>query len=311
LFIPAVTDDLAAKNLNLQERWLTMDKVQDRIRKYFNQLTNRQKIVAKFILGEPKSIALHPAKVIGAMTETSETTVIRLCYALQYSGYSELQNEIRETFLSPDKQKNPVSQYLDASNEPDSDYDPIAYTKERDIAQIEQTLNELDQQTIDKAVAAILQAKKIVVTGFRTSFAPAHWLSVALNLIKGDTYLYRGPIDDANYLISEADRDWLVIALSFPRYMQETVSFAEAAKAKGATIVALSDDALSPIGPIADLLIKVTITPSALFTGMPSIFSVLNVLISGVTAADRDRVQNRLRQYDITSERFYPFAEVD
>ncbi|MCK9906696.1 SIS domain-containing protein, partial [Frankia sp. Cpl3] len=105
----------------------------------------------------------------------------------------------------------------------------------------------------------------------------------------------RGQIDDANYLMTQMDSKWLVVALSFPRYSQETISFAKAAREKGAKILALTDDVLSPIGPIADLLIKVSAPAPTALKGMATMFSVLNVLVSGVVQADRKNVQQRIR----------------
>jgi DNA-binding MurR/RpiR family transcriptional regulator len=107
-----------------------------------------------------------------------------------------------------------------------------------------------------------------------------------------------------------ADEEWLVIVLSFPRYTQETISFAKVAKEKGAKILAFSDDGLSPIGAIADQLIKVTI-PTPVLHGITTIFSVLSVLIAGVTQADRENVEERFNKYDQTSQQFYPFATTD
>ncbi|MFC5449926.1 MurR/RpiR family transcriptional regulator [Paenibacillus aestuarii] len=286
-----------------------MDNVTDRIRKYYNQLTNQQKIVAKFMLDEPKSVALHPAKVIGVMTETSEATVIRLSYALQYSGYTEMQNEIRQSLMAPGKQTTPAIDYLHASSDSQMDQDLIAYTLDREIAQIGQTLRELDREIINRAIQSILQAKKIVVVGLRLSHGAANWFSVALNILRGDTYLYRGPVDDTNYYLTEMDKDWLVIALSFPRYLQETVSFAKAAQQKGAQIIAITDNELSPVGQIADLLLKVPFETTEVFTGMPSIFSLLNVIVNGITLVDRENVEKRLRMYDESSKQFFPFFE--
>lgn len=286
-----------------------MENIKERIRKHFNQLTNQQKLVAKFILEEPKQIALHPAKVIGTLTGTSETTVIRLCYALDYSGYSALQNDIRESLLQPNEKVNQLQKYRD-STEQVSDTDKlITSNMEQDIDHIRQSLGSLDHGLFEKAVDSLVKAKRIVVVGFRSSYSPATWLAYTLNIIKGHTHLYRGQIDDANYLMTQMDAKWLVVALSFPRYSQETISFAKAAKEKGAKILALTDDELSPIGPIADLLIKVKAPVPTALKGMATMFSVLNVLISGVVQADRKNVQQRIKQYDETSQQFYSFFD--
>ncbi|WP_255668528.1 MurR/RpiR family transcriptional regulator [Brevibacillus daliensis] len=288
-----------------------MENVHDRIRKHFNHLTNQQKLVAKFFLDEPKEVALHPAKVIGGFTKTSETTVIRLCYALEYSGYSELQNEIRKHLLSPVKRDSPLLKYHDSTEQGGQGSNLFIYNMEQDLIHIQQSIEQIDIQLMDRAVESIIRAKKIYVVGFRSSFAPAQWLYFTLNVVKGNTFLYQGQVDDANHYISEASKDCLVIAISFPRYVQETISFTQAAKEKGAKVLAISDDELSPIGVVADLLLKVTTPLPTTLKGMSTMFSVLNALISGVAYVDREKVQKRIRKYEEASHQFYPFVDQD
>lgn len=285
------------------------ESVHERIRKAYEQLTNQQKLVAKYILDEPNQVALNPAKVIGANSGTSETTVIRLCYALGYSGFTELQNEIRQSLLFPVIRESVVQTLHDTTYEFTDSDDVISFTLEQDVAFIQKTLNELDRGLFERAIQSIVQAKKIVVVGGRTSYAPAYWLAYALNIVKGETLLYRGQIDDANLLISEADRDWLMIALVFPRYLQDTLQFAKAAKDKGAKILVITDHELSPVGPLADVLLKVTTPSPPTLKGMSSIFTLLNALMIGVSQMDGEKVKKRIKKYDETSQQFYPFVQ--
>ncbi|MFE1628474.1 MurR/RpiR family transcriptional regulator [Brevibacillus reuszeri] len=286
-----------------------METVQERIRKIFPDLTNQQKLAAKYILAEPKEVALHPAKVVGALSGTSETTIIRLSYALSYSGYSELQNEIRSSLLERVPQDKAFKSFLNAAEEIRGRTDLITFSMEQDVAYIRQTLGELREEQLQQAVASILAAKQIIVVGFRSSYSAAHWLTFNLNIIKGNAHLYNGPIDDVNYLIKQIDKDYLVIAFSFPRYISETILFAQAAKDKGATILGITDDELSPLGPIADQVLKVYAPSPIAIKGMASIFSMLNILVSGVVQADGEQVQKRIKEYEDASRQIYPFVD--
>lgn len=286
-----------------------METVQERIRKIFPDLTNQQKLAAKYILAEPKEVALHPAKVVGALSGTSETTIIRLSYALSYSGYSELQSEIRSSLLERVPQDKAFKSFLNAAEEIRGRTDLITFSMEQDVAYIRQTLGELREEQLQQAVASILAAKQIIVVGFRSSYSSAHWLTFNLNIIRGNAHLYNGPIDDVNYLIKQIDKDYLVIAFSFPRYISETILFAQAAKDKGATILGITDDELSPLGPIADQVLKVYAPSPIAIKGMASIFAMLNILVSGVVQADGEQVQKRITEYEDASLQIYPFVD--
>ncbi|MFB7641416.1 MurR/RpiR family transcriptional regulator [Peribacillus butanolivorans] len=286
-----------------------MEPINEVIRKNFNTLTNRQKIVAKYILDHPQQIAFQKAKEVGELTTTSETTVIRLCYALGYNGFSHLQKEIQTTLLE-NGQTDPLEKYRVSTRALSQNNDDlIKQIKEGDIAFIAKTLDSLDGELYKKIIDAILYSKKRCVVGMRSSYAAANWLAYSLNIVKGSTHLYRGEIDDAISLISDMDKESLVIAISFPRYAQETVSFVKAAKKKGAKIIAITDNEISPLGSFADLLVKVyTPSPTGL-NGMATMFSLLNVIVSGVASSKWEEVQNRINDYEQTSGQFFPFFE--
>jgi len=288
-----------------------IDHIREKVRKIYPTLTKSQKVVANFLLDDAKFIALHSAREIGEITQTSETTVIRFCYALGYSGYAVLQKDIRESFLYRQQPSSAVIQaYSDATANLAHERNAVQSVIEQDIIYLQQLLEDANLPGYTRAIEAILAAKHIIVVGFRSSYAPANWLSFTLNVIRGNAHLYQGAIDNANRFFVEMTSDWLVIALSFPRYAQETVAFAKAAQECGAKVLAITDNELSPIGPDADIVLKVATPQPAAMRGMATVFALLNGLVSGVAAADWQTVEERMSKYDKTGVQFYPFAPV-
>ncbi|WP_456277547.1 MurR/RpiR family transcriptional regulator [Bacillus sp. AK128] len=280
-----------------------MKKIIQQIKQHYNDLSQGLKLVANFIIENPKLIALYPAKEIGKLTETSETTVIRCSIALGYSGYANLQEDIRKALLLPEDD-DPI-QALKKGIKTQNNI--IHDVMEQDIEYIRQTFGALDETLFMEAVNSIVKAKKIIVIGLRTSYAPANWLAYSLNIVKGETVLFKGDIDDANYLLTEVDEDWLIVALSFQRYVKQTISFVKAAKAKGAQVLTITDNELSPVGVMADITIRaITPVPTSL-KGMPPLFSILNALISGVMVTDQVNVEARVDTYNQTSKHYYSF----
>ncbi|MFA1643528.1 MurR/RpiR family transcriptional regulator [Chryseomicrobium imtechense] len=277
-----------------------MKKLKQQIKENYSELTQGLKSVSNFIVANPNSVALYPAKEIGNLTNTSETTVIRCCHALGYSGYAALQEEIRNSLLQPDN--DPFKALTDGMKHDSPD---IQASVEQDIEFMRKTFDSMDKEHFNEAIDKIIASKKVLIVGLRTSYAAANWLSYSLNIVKGDTYLFKGDIDDAHHLLTLIDEDWLVIALSFRRYSQQTISFVSATKEHGAQIVTITDDELSPLGLMSDITLNViTPNPSSL-KGMPTIFSILNAMVSGVMIKNSQEVQKRLEEYQRTSD-VYP-----
>ncbi|MET3290287.1 UNVERIFIED_CONTAM: DNA-binding MurR/RpiR family transcriptional regulator [Brevibacillus sp. OAP136] len=282
--------------------------VKERIRTHFAGLTASQRMISRFVLDKPNLIAVHTAKKIGELTNTSESTVIRFSYALGYSGYGEMQEEIRRALLISDQLRGPIEKHQEASGERVTSENFVQQALETDIAYIQQALANADVALFRKAIELIMSVDKIVVVGFRWCHIPATWLSNALNTLKGDTHLYQGAIGNADYLITEHSKKWLVIALSFPRHPAETIAFVKAAKTVGAQVLAITEGELSPISAEADVMLKVTTPQPVATNGMPTLFSILNALVEGVMAAGGDEITHRLQQYDEISSTFYSFT---
>ncbi|MFP3392738.1 MurR/RpiR family transcriptional regulator [Brevibacillus sp. SIMBA_040] len=281
--------------------------VKERIRKQYGNLTASQKIISKIAIEKPSLLAIHTAKKIAELTNTSEATVIRFCYALGYSGYTELQDEIKKSLLVGEQKKGPFQKYRDTEGTLSRD-NYAHQVIETDIAYLQQSLQQLDYGLLQQAIDHIIRANRIVVVGFRWCHIPAKWLFSSLNAIKGNTHLYTGAVDNADYFLTEREQEWLVIAISFPRHPSETVAMVHSAKELGAKILAITEGELSPISQAADLLLKITTPQPVATSGMPTLFSILNVLIQGVMVHDSENVQKRLQHYDEISSKLYSFA---
>lgn len=286
-----------------------MEDFNEKIRKNFNQLTKRQKLVAKYIIDNPKEVAFQTSKQLGVASKTSDTTVIRLSYALGYSGYSELQREIQSSLIENSSHINDPIKGFRTSSKSLKDKNLIQYVLEQDTAYVHATLEQLDHNEYKKAVEQLINSEKRIVIGFRSSYGPANWITFSLNVVIGNTMLYRGEIEDANYFLSQIDEKTLIIAISFPRYTQETFSFVRAAKKRGAQILAITDDKLSPIGQYADSLFKVVAPAPIALQGITPTFALLNLLVTSVAASQEIKVQKRMEEYDQTSDDFFPFTK--
>lgn len=263
--------------------------------KHTNNLSPSQEKVARYIIDNPDQVVILTAKKIGENAKSSETTVIRLCYTLGYSGYNELQTEFRMFLLRSSKEET-LQEFQDVSYHPTlgNGFVEAVLKGEDKYRQMKQWSDPLIQEVIE----TINQKKYITVIGVRTSYAAAHWLAHTLNIIRGDTILYQSQIGDPNLLLSNINNDSLIIAFSFPRYTTETLNFVKAGKKRGATVIGISDHELSPLFYISDIFLKVLTPKPTLTKGMSILFSLLNVIISGVIMTRESEVDERMEAYN-------------
>ncbi|MMZ46900.1 DNA-binding transcriptional repressor RpiR [compost metagenome] len=170
--------------------------------------------------------------------------------------------------------------------------------------QIEKTFNQLSRSTFQQAIRCLAETPHILVVGHRTSHAPASWLAYSLNLLRGKTRLYRPDTDDMAQWVTEFDSDWMIVALSFRRYAKETVQLTRFAKENGARVLTITDSMIAPAARYSDFVLPVAVTDATL-DSIPALFSLLNAMITALSAEKNEEITNTLTRYEQIYEKVY------
>ncbi|MBN6886931.1 DNA-binding MurR/RpiR family transcriptional regulator [Cytobacillus horneckiae] len=271
----------------------------------YNHLSKSQQKVAKYLLDSPKDIAVLSASEIGEKAGVSETTVIRFCYALGLSGFTELQKGVREQLLT---EKSSLQSYVKAK-QPLAD-DPHLHAKimNNDCEKISLAIDLINEADFQEMIEAIDSAEEVFITGARTSFAAASWLSFTLGLTRKKVRLIRSDTDDLLHILHSMNDKTTVISISFHRYVKETIKFTEAAKKQGAFIVGITDSALSPLQKSANLLFPIYPAGKSTIDSTPVLFSFLNAIVAGATLKNPSGFKERNHLYDqLYGDYFEPY----
>ncbi|MFM1653299.1 MurR/RpiR family transcriptional regulator [Brevibacillus sp. B_LB10_24] len=271
-----------------------MQNFQQKVMEHFNQLPNGQKRAAKFLLENPDFFTLHSAAEVGAAAGVSETTVIRFCYSLGYSGYSELQRELRQHLIS----RSSLARYQTSKLELDRQPGLFVQVMKQDIANIQHIIQHTNEEAFNLAVERLIAADRVLVTGMRASYSHANWLSFTLNLVRGNVELYRPDTDDIILQGSTMTAQSVLVAFSFHRYVKETLQIAKAMKKRGVCVIGITDSPVAPISRYADLVFPVGTAQGSSIDVLVSVFSFLNALVSGVSVRDRERFDKRKEAYE-------------
>ena len=270
-------------------------KLMELVQSQYGNLSKGQQKVAKYLLENPREFALHSAKEIGEKAGLSETTVIRFCYAIGLSGYSELQKNVRDQFISEKSSlANYYSSKLDIVDEPRF----FEQVMEKDIQFIRETIVRINEADFQKAVDLLESAEKVYICGLRSSFSMANWLAFSLGIVRKNVQLVRRDTDDVLSMISGMNSDSVFVALSFHRYMKETLHIAEMAKSKGACIVGITDSPVAPLRDIADILLPLYSAEMSTLDIAPALISFINAVVAGVTIKDKAKFEKRKEEYE-------------
>ncbi|PEJ53605.1 MULTISPECIES: MurR/RpiR family transcriptional regulator [unclassified Bacillus (in: firmicutes)] len=272
-----------------------MEELKQKVQDEFDNFSKGLKKVAKYFLANPEDFAMDSGVQVGQKINVSETTVIRFCHALGYSGFSALQKDIQTRLLN---RKSTLVEYHSMKNKMDMDRDFSKKMMHKDAELILQTAEGLNEEEFNLAVERLSQSEKILVSGTRSSHAMAHWFSFALELIRGNVRMFRPDTDDIVLRIGEMNENSTFVAFSFHRYALETINMAREAKLRGAFVISFTDSEVAPIREYTDVLFTVQLPIKSTLDVSPAVFSLMNSLLGGVVVKNSDQFMKRTKAYE-------------
>ncbi len=284
-----------------------MVTIREKIRTQYAQLTKQQKKVAEHLLENPELFMNNTASSVGEQIGVSETTIIRFCYALEYSGFSQLQKEVFAEQLR--NEKNALTHHQETAKRFKNNQHFFTEVVKESLGRIEGMLGTISETAFEKVLQSISKSKKVLTVGLRSSYAPAHWLAFSLRMLCEDAQVYNQNTDDIVQLSSRMDKQWVLIAFSFKRYSKETLDIVRLAKNKGAYIVAITDDVLAPVSQNADIVLQVPSTDSSTLDVTPPLFVLLHAIVAGMSVIDSEQVRQRLLEYEHNFEIYRTIME--
>ncbi len=275
------------------------------IKEQFPKLSKGQKLIAQFILSNYDKAAFMTAGKLGEKVGVSESTVVRFANALGFDGYPKLQKSLQELI----KTKLTTVQRVEMSKEYSNDWTILKKVLKADIENIKTTIEELDEESFQRAINKILKAKKIYIVGLRSSTAISEYLGFYLNIILDNVNIVSYGISDVFEQLLKVTEDDLVIAISFPRYSRKTFELANYAKNQGASIIALTDSVLAPVASISEEIIPVKSNMASFVDSLVAPLSVANAIIVAIGMRKKEEIKEYFDKLETIWKEYHVYDE--
>jgi len=221
-------------------------------------LPRRLTQVASYALDNPDEIAFGTAAGVAQRAGVQPSTLVRFSQALGYQGFSDLQDvfrsRLRERVPSYDERLAQLREHGLNASKARALLDGFAEAASRSVADFQA---KADPAAIERAVDILSAAETIYLAGLRRSFPITSYMAYAMGKLGIRNILVDGIAGlgaEQTSFISGADA---MLSISFTPYASETVALTNAAKARGARIVSITDSVFSPIAPPADVWLEV------------------------------------------------------
>lgn len=259
----------------------------DQIKKRFIRLSRGQRKVAQFIIDNPNVIATHIASDVGKLIGVSESTVIRFCYAMELSGFSELQERIRTDLKGEETKNDHPHPLINKKN-----VNLLNEVMNRDVASILNTINVINEEQFEKAIKLLHESKFLHVLGLRQSSPSANFLTCTLSNYRKHVKQIQPDAKNIVQQINNMEDNSLLFVIVLDGHMDDALTIIKLAKSKNIKVIAITHTSISSIRDYADVLFTVGTLKTASAETITAAHSLIHALVEGMVAQNKKQYTN-------------------
>jgi len=220
-----------------------------KLKSIVTSLKGTEKKLTKYIIENAESIIYQSLNEVAVKSKVSEATIIRFSRKIGLKGFQDLKLHLSRDIVSP------VKSIHEELRKNDDEKTILSKVFGSNIQTLKDTLELIDVSEIKRAVKAIEKAGKILFIGVGTS---------GPNTIDAYNKFFRLGIDchcytDSHLQVMGASllkKDDLVIAISHSGSTKDPIETLEIAKSRGAVTIAITNNSISPITKVADIVLN-------------------------------------------------------
>jgi DNA-binding MurR/RpiR family transcriptional regulator len=264
-----------------------------RLQGAYSALRAAEQRVADFILKHPDELIYLTVTELAERTNTSESTVVRLCQKIGYKGYQEFKIVLARDLVEP-------AMTIYAAIEPDDDLATVKTKVFQANAQaLRDTIEVLDDAELERAVRAIAAARRVDIYGVGGSDPLAldayhKFLKLgiqAVALSDGDMMAM------SSALLGSGD---VALGISHTGASRDVTDALSRAKSNGATTIAITHRPTSPITKVADITLVTAAKQTAFRSDASSSriaqLTIIDTLYVGVAHTNLERSRQMIER---------------
>lgn len=268
--------------------FLKMNEVKD-------QLTNSEQKIVSCVLDNNEEVCKSSIQEFAKRCNTSPSSIVRFCKKIGFEGFQEFKIELAKGIPTLKKSQNIV--YEDVRVD-DTIRNIVEKISAGNIKSIENTIDLLDYDEVEKAVEALSNANNIFLYGVGASGIVAMDFQYKLMRINRNAFMYLDSHTQLSSSVNIQEND-IAVGISHSGETLEIFKAIEMANKKGATTISISkygNNSLSNISNISLCTggIEKNLRVGAIASRIAQL-TVVDILFVGLAQKDFDLVSEYLK----------------
>ena len=260
----------------------------ERLNATYGNLPPRLRQAAKFILDHPAEVAVNSMRKVAGQAGVAPSSLVRLSRVAGFENYEAFRRRFSDGL------RRRAGGYSERALSLQTD-DPPSTTltgrmSEAHVANIERMFAATTAEALERSAERMIAARRIYVIGMLSSYGAARYVQYVARMIRPEVVLIRGEGGGLAGDIVDLGAGDLLLAIGFAPYARSTVLAVEAARTRGAAIVAVTDSRTSPLAVGAsDVFLCPTESPQ-FFPSLTAAVALLETLLAHMVAGGGEPV---------------------
>lgn len=264
-----------------------------KIKERWDEFTPSDKKIGEYIIDNPEQIVNYNTLQLAEIIKTSQSAIIRFIKKIGYKGYIDFKIDVAKSL---EESNDFFPDEVITKNE--SIENIISKSKNNVLATVEKTYALIDTEAIKRAIKDINKANNIYLAGVGSSGLICEDFSYKLQR-SGKKVFYQVDAHTNLALVTNIDKEDLLIAISYSGLTKEILIASEYAKKVGAKVISISKSLNSTLAHTSDeLLLIPEIEREMRYGAISSRLSsqiITDILYYGYVAANTEKVNENMR----------------
>lgn len=263
----------------------------ERLKRELQRMTPNEKRAAMRLLADFPMAGLDTATRFGEAAGVSAPTVLRMIAKLGFPSYGAFQDELKSELAA--QRETPLGKGAVARL---TRGDPLSDFAQATIDNLRATSANVPRDELAAVTALLADARRAVhLLGGRFTDSLAEYMTAHLRVLRPRVrHLSGQPAAWRDQLLDIEKRD-VVLLFDIRRYSDELLAFAEQAAARGAIIVLVTDQWLSPISRVARHVLPAHVAAPSVWDSSAALLLIVEALLAEIAKAENDAGTKRLQ----------------
>lgn len=243
-------------------------------------LTPELQKAAEFVLEHSSELVVLSMRAFAGNADVKPATLLRLAQRLGYQGWGELKSAFIQSLGLADDSYTSRAYGLQNKEQHPALYDEVFSAFGTNLQQTRDN----NREALEQAVTLLDNASQVYICGFRASFSVAWSLHYIYRLFRRHVSLIDGLANNQEIFTREIGADDVVMICGFAPYSRETLQIIAYTQAAGATLIAVTDSAVSPLAQAAACTLLFSTHSPSFFPSVVSAMGLAECLMAALVA---------------------------